>query len=372
MKLKTLIRGLPVKVMGSKECEILGLSLDSRKAAPKDLFIAQKGCQQDGVFFLEDAVSAGASALVTPFYNPFLKIPQVISEDPASLAPILASRFYQEPSKELWIAGVTGSKGKTTTCYLIHHLLHALQLSPGLLSTVEWVVGKRRLPSSLTTQDTVSNQKLLREMVDFGSKAAVLEVSSHGLAQKRVEEIAFQVALVTNLFSDHLDYHRSLQNYAEEKRKLFQMAPFAIYNADSPWTEFMKGKGEFLTFGIDCPAHIVAKEIRLEKEGTFFRIQDEPFFSPLTGKFNLSNLLGAISVGVHLGVSLAQLSSIFKEIPIIPGRLERVSNQEGIELFVDYAHTGEALSRVLSSLKEVTSKRLFVVFGCGGDRDPAR
>ena len=176
----------------------------------------------------------------------------------------------------------------------------------------------------------------------------------------------------TNFFPDHLDYHQTLHAYATEKKKLFQLAPFAIYNADSPWTEFMKEKGDFLTFGIDHPADIFAEEIRFEKKETIFRVKGELFASSLTGKFNLLNLLGAIAVGVHLGIDLPQLSSIFRKTFLIPGRMERVSSQTGVELFVDYAHTGEALDQVLRSLKDLAPKKLIVVFGCGGGRDPMR
>lgn len=373
VKLKDLLKGIDAKVVGTKEVEIARICSDSRIARPKDLFIAKKGSSQDGIDFIEEAISAGVSAIVTYLYNPFIKKTQIIVEDPGALEPILAARFYKDPSKDLFVVGVTGSKGKTTTCYLIHYLLEKIGKSCGLMTTVEIRVKDRKENSSLTTHDAISNQRWLKEMLDQGASSAVIEVSSHGLDQCRVDAIQFDLAVFTNLYPDHLDYHQTMEAYALAKKKLFDKAPFSIYNADSPWTDFMKGDKKGWTFGIENEAaDIRAQNVIETKEGLSFSIENVSFSTNLMGSFNLFNLLAAISVGRYLGVSLEELSSIFHKVPPIPGRLEKIENRLGIETYVDYAHTGEALDQLLSFLRPLCEKRIIVVFGAGGQRDPHR
>ena len=373
MKLKDLIREWPtLKVIGSKQIEITGIASDSRTVAPGNLFIAKKGNLQSGLEFVAQAVEAGASAIVSPIYNPFLKQTQLIHEEPELLEAYLAARYYGRPSKDLLMFGVTGSKGKTTTTYLLRHLLQGIGQPCGLLNTIEISIGKKYLPSLLTTHDAIWNQKLLREMVDSQCKAAVLEVSSHALAQRRVLEIDFDVAIFTNLYPDHLDYHKNLEAYALEKRKLFAMAKMGIYNADSPWTPFMREDRNGLTFGIQEPADIRAENISLLPGKAYFTVQNHPFSISMMGRFNIANVLGAIAAGVYLGVPLDTLSSLLAEFPGVPGRLENVPNDLGISVFIDYAHTGEALENVLQTLREIASGKIIVVFGCGGGRDPGR
>ena len=207
-------------------------------------------------------------------------------------------------------------------------------------------------------------------MVHKGCKAAALEVSSHGLDQGRVDEIDFQMALFTNLYPDHLDYHRTIEAYAFAKRKLFERAKRLILNADTPWSQFMAPKG--LTYGIDTKADVKAEEVRFTSSGATFKVQQVPFSIPLMGRFNVSNALGAIAVGLEFGASLSQIAAILSTFGSVPGRLEPVSNERGLQIFVDFAHTGDALDNVLKSLRECVKGRLIVVFGCGGDRDPGR
>lgn len=373
MKLKELVKGFSeFKIFGSKEIEITGISADSRITAPGNLFIAKRGSVCNGGDFIVKALEAGASAILTSIYNPFLKPTQIVCAAPELFEAKIAARYYRDPSRSLWVAGVTGSKGKTTTSYCLRHLLQCSNRPSGLLSTVETIIGERCVSSLLTTHDAILNQKLLREMVESQCKAAVLEVSSHGIAQRRVDEIHFDIALFTNLYPDHLDYHKTIEAYALEKKKLFAMAPIGIYNADSSWTPFMRDDRPGLTFGIDADADIRAEEIHFDSDGTSFRVQKELFRTPFFGKHNVSNVLGAIAVGVHLGLSLSRLAEIFANVPPVPGRLEPVCNDLGIRVLIDYAHTGEALETVLKALRETAPKKMIVVFGCGGGRDPAR
>ncbi len=363
VKLKQLIRDFEVETKGNKEVEITGISSDSRTVSPGSLFIAKKGDSFDGTQFIPDAVQAGAVAILTDLFDPFLKETQIIHPNPSEIEAKLAARYYGCPSKELFVVGVTGTKGKTTTTYLIKHLLDHLGMPSGLVGTVETVIGENRFFSTLTTQDVISNQRALKEMVQKGCGAAVLEVSSHGLAQGRVDEIEFDLAIFTNLYPDHLDYHLSMDEYASAKKKLFDRAEKAILNADSPWAQFM-GKG--FTFGIE-KGDLRAKNIRLGPNGTEFQIDDTLFQIPLIGRFNVYNALAAIAVGVERGAKLEAIRDCLKTFGSVPARLERIGN-----VFIDFAHTGEALENVLRTLKEIATRKVIVVFGCGGNRDPQR
>lgn len=363
MKIKTLLRGLDVAIKGSKEIDITGISSDSRTVSPGNLFIAKRGSSFDGGEFIPQALSAGAVAILTDIFDPFLKVTQVIHPSPERLIAPLVARYFDQPSQQLYMVGVTGTKGKTTTTYLIKHVLDALNLQAGLIGTVETVIGERRFASTFTTHDVLSNQKWLREMIQTGCKAAVLEVSSHGLAQGRVEEIAFDVGIFTNLYPDHLDYHLTMEEYVKAKRKLFEVAKRAILNADSPWSDSM-GKG--LTFGIE-KGELRAENISLKADHTQFTVEGIPFEIPLIGRFNVYNALASVAVGLGLGASLSQIAEVLKSFSSVPARLERIGN-----VFIDFAHTGEALENVLKALREIAKARVIVVFGCGGDRDPNR
>ncbi len=382
MKLKALIRNLILTVKGSKEIEITGLSSDSKTVAPGNLFIAKRGEKVDGAQFIPHAVRAGAVALVTDLYDPSYSMTQLIVDCPEEWEAKLASRFYGSPSKELFVVGTTGTKGKTTSAYLIYHLLGK---TTGLIGTVETIIGTERRASHLTTHFPIQNQKLLREMVSKGCDAVSLEVSSHGLEQNRVGEIEFDVALFTNLFLDHLDYHKTMDAYRVAKRRLFHMLDEsskknkrALLNADSSDCSFMREglQTPCWTFGIDQDADIRASDLRFDEQGTSFVVafngKKTPFFIPLMGRFNVYNALGAIGVGLHRGLSLEQIAESLRGFQAAPGRLEQVRNDKGIQVFVDFAHNGEALENVLKTLREVAKKKIYCVFGCGGNREPTR
>ena len=377
MKLKALLKGVKGVVKGSKDIEISGISADSRMTAPGNLFIAKKGTASDGTEFIPKALDAGAVAIVTDMYDPFLKIPQLIVDRPGDLEAKLASLFYGTPSKDLLVVGVTGTKGKTTTSYMTHHLMKGLLGEAGLASTVETVIGPERRNSTLTTHSAIQNQKILREMLMAGCKGAVVEVSSHGLDQGRVDEIEFDIGIFTNLYPDHLDYHKDIDDYAAAKKKLFSRKKDRdILNADSPWAEFMKGSNPTWTFGIEKPADITATDVSFNANGTTFNVNfngvTEPFYISLIGKFNVYNALGTIGVGLQMGATLSQIANILKTFKSAPGRLEQVPSDKGIWVFVDFAHSGPALENVLLTLKEVAQKKVICVFGCGGNRDPLR
>ena len=388
MKLKKLLQGIPsAQVRGSKEIEIMGLCNNSKRAAPGYLFFAKKGQRQDGSNFIVEASLAGVSAIATDLFDPFLKnVVQIIHPDIAALEVCLAEKFYDSPSKKLLAVGITGTNGKTTCSYLIKHLLDSLNRPMGLIGTIEWIIKDNVLPSAQTTPDALTNQKLFYEMVEAGCSGVVMEVSSHGLDQGRVCGVDFDLAVFTNLTQDHLDYHQTMESYAKAKATLFSSLKSssgkdknypkkAIINKDSPYaSKMMEGVTvSILTYGLLEGADLRAEEIAFSPSGTecFIRYQDERIFfkSTLIGKFNVYNSLAAIAVGISLGFDLAKIVDVLSSFVSVSGRLERVVNQSKKNIFVDYAHTEDALKNVLETLREVSLGRIFCVFGCGGNRD---
>ena len=380
MKLRQLIlKESEVQVRGNASVEITGLTSDSRKVSPGNLFFAKKGATVDGATFIPKALEAGAAAIVTDLYDPFCKAAQIITPHVQALEAPLAARYYGHPSKELVTVGITGSKGNTTTTYLVQYLLEQLGVPCGLISTVETAIRERRFPSTHTTHDAIANHKLLREMCDSGCKGAAVEVSSHGLTQGRVDLIEFTVGIFTNLYPDHLDYHKTVEQYALAKRRLMERTrERALLNADNEWTPFMLEKVQcpHWTYGIDRKADIRATDIAFSPTGTYFTVtfqeSSHPFRSHLMGRFNVYNLLTATAVGLHRGATLPEIATALERSRAVPGRLEEVVVNKPFRIFVDYAHTGESLENVLKTLRELTTRKIWVVFGCGGNRDPAR
>lgn len=367
MKLKKLLKDLDVEVKGSREIEVTGISSHSQFVSPGSLFIAKKGERFDGTEFIPKAIETGAVAVLTDFYNPFLQgVVQVISSDVAKLEALLARRYYQTEKNSLFLVGITGTNGKTTTAYLIQHLLPQC----GMMGTIETIMGKQRFPSQLTTADVVTNHKVLKEMIDLGLKSAAMEVTSHALDQNRVEEIHFDVGVFTNFSQDHLDYHGTMEAYLKAKLKLFQQSKKAIVNRDDPVSEKIPAA---LTYGIRKQADLMATNISFSLEGTRFDFQKGgrtwAMTTELLGEYNVYNCLAALGVGILKGESPGAMQKKLATFPGVLGRLERVENPLGIYLFVDFAHTPEALERVLETLHAVKKREIITVFGCGGDRD---
>lgn len=391
MRLKKLIKNLPVRaIRGSLDVEITGLCAHSKFASPGALFLAKKGEEGCSSRYITEAVASGVAAVVTDLFDPFLRgVTQVIHPAPALLEPELARRYYGSPSEELLLVGITGTNGKTTSSYLIRSLFESMQLPTGLMGSVEWMVGRSVLPSLYTTPDLFTSSRLLCEMVQQGAQAAVMEVSSHALMQGRVVDLDFDLAIFTNLTRDHLDYHGNFEEYAAAKARLFEslgkvprsrkaLPKLAILNADSPWSARMvrSCSAPWLTYGIGEEAQLRASQIVTTVNGTLFDLHYEGkvhrFSTPLIGRFNVYNILAAVACGVAQGWELDRIISALDSAVGAPGRLERVANPLGLSIFVDYAHTSDALENVLSSLREVTKGRLIVVFGCGGGRDPGK
>lgn len=384
IKLKKLLKCLKLKKLkGVKEIEITGICANSKLVAPGNLFIAKKGLSCNGAEFIPEAVAAGATAVLTDLYNPFLPdVVQVIHSNVNEIESLLAKEYYNHADEKLFLVGVTGTNGKTTTVCLIKHILDKLGSLCGLISSIEWIIGTHHFPANQTTPDVLTNFKLFNDMALAKCESCVMEVSSHALDQGRVKEVEFDVAVFTNLTQDHLDYHLSMQNYFQAKLQLFsdlkslRKGPkVAIINVDSAYAEeiIKNTKASLITYGIDCPADVYASQIQLTPEGIecFIHYQKEKIkvVSALIGKHNLYNLLAAAGVALSRGYSLKKIIYSLKSFNQVPGRLEKVPNAKGLHIFVDYAHTENALECVLTALKELSQGKLIVVFGCGGNRD---
>ncbi len=390
MKLKKLIKDIPVtEIKGSKEVEITGVCANSKLIAPGNLFIARKGRIEDGARFIPEAVAAGAAAILTDIYDPSLKsVTQVIHPQVSLIEGLIAAQYYQSPSHELYMVGVTGTNGKTTTSFLIKYLLDKIDLPCGLIGTIEYIIGQNRYQATRTTPDVSTNHKMLREMVLQGCKSAVMEVTSHALDQGRVMGIEYDVAIFTNLTLDHLDYHQTMENYCLAKNKLFcaldskkakkTFPKTAIVNADSPWhMKMIEGcPAKIFTYGIENAADLQATNMTLTSTGTRCLISYQgksiACHWPLIGRFNVYNCLAALATGLTRGVALEKLAKLIQAFPPVSGRLEPIANSLGLKIYVDFAHSDDALSNVFECLKELKEGRIIVVFGCGGDRDRSK
>ncbi|MBS0621980.1 MAG: UDP-N-acetylmuramoyl-L-alanyl-D-glutamate--2,6-diaminopimelate ligase [Verrucomicrobia bacterium] len=373
MKLKKLLTSLRVdQVKGPQNTEITGICSDSRRVSPGNLFVARKGLKSDGSRYICDAIAAGATVIATDLFDPSLRsVTQVISQNLVTLEADLAAEFYGYPSKELFTVGITGTNGKTSITYFIKYLFDALGVPCGLSGSIETIAGHWRYSSTHTTPNSTALQKLLREMVMQECQAAVMEVSSHALDQQRTRNVDFDVAIFTNFTQDHLDYHGSMENYLQAKLKLFHDAKSALINLDDPQAErFFQACGcPAISYGLSPEANLRAEDLKLSIHGSSFLLHGMPCHIPHIGPFNVSNWLAAVGAALLRGFSFEEILPLLPSAPPVPGRLERIVNPQELSIFVDYAHTPDALAKVLEILQQLKRGKLFVVFGCGGDRD---
>lgn len=383
MKLKKLIKDIEgLETKGVKDVEVTGVCSNSKSIAPGNIFVAKRGMKQDGAHFIPEAISGGAVAVLTDLYNPMLtQAIQLIHPDINRVEAQIAAEYHGHPSQKMLVVGITGTNGKTTTSYLIRYLLEKQGCQTGLIGTIEYIVGKQHHQPTHTTPDVSTNHKLLKEMLVQGCQAGVMEVTSHALKQGRVDCIDFDIAIFTNLTEEHLDYHVSMEEYCQAKSLLFsnlKETGVAIVNKDDPWHRkiIAQCKAPIFTYGIDSEADLMAKNLNITKEGTeftlFYRGQEVTLFTPLVGRFNVYNTLAALAVGLSRGQTIKQLKGWLKNFSSVAGRLEPVDNVLGKKVFVDFAHTEDALKNVLQTLKETGCQKIITVFGCGGDRDRSK
>ena len=354
--------------------EITGLAYDNRAVQEGTLFFCVRGFTRDGHDFAQDAIDRGAAALVVD--HPLgLGAPEVVVEDVrAAMAPA-AARFHGDPTARLRMAGVTGTNGKTTTCFYIRELLVAAGIPTGLLGTVTSVVGGVEAPTERTTPEAIDLQRSFRAMLEAGDRACAMEVSSHALALHRVDAVHWAVAVFTNLSRDHLDFHATMEDYFRAKRRLFEAEPrAAVVNIDDPYgrrlAADLRGRGALVTVGVESPdADVRATEVRAGLGGTAFRVGDLDLRIPLPGAFNVLNALGALAAARALGAGDEVLAAALARAPRPPGRFQPVDEGQGFAVIVDYAHKPDALDAVLRTARALTAGRLVVVLGAGGDRD---
>ena len=378
MKLKVLCKGLPFdQKYAMKEIDVLGISSDSRYTRVGDLFIAKKGAQYEGVDYMEDAASQGASAFITYLYHPFIKAPQLICPHPEQLEAALLHRFYEQCTKKMYLIGVTGTNGKTTTSHLIHHIL-ATESNAGLMSTLGIYYQDLYYPTSLTTNSIAQNVKTLHSMLHSGANSCVMEVSSHGLNQGRVEECCFDQAIFLNLSQDHLDYHQTMEKYFEAKAQLFSHLqgsnnPCIIANRDDPYFKKIKEIAQFpvISFGSSQEADIQLVSVQLLEGKAYLELRcfDQllQIETVLWQQYNFYNIMAAVASALHKKVPIPIIQESISTFIPLQGRMEKVD--KGYEVYVDFAHTPQALQEVLRALRKKTERRLIIVFGCGGERD---
>jgi len=367
---------------GAADVSVKAITDDSRAVRTGSLFVAVRGEQVDGHQFIPAAVQAGAAALVTQQPLAGFSIPCVRVADSRKALGWLAARFYGEPSSRLRMIGVTGTNGKTTTTYVCKALLESLGQRVGLIGTVAYQIGTDALPASHTTPGALELQQLLARMVAAGCTAAVMEVSSHALAQDRTSGCEYDVAVFSNLTQDHLDFHGTMENYFQAKLRLFtgltgtqKPRKRAIVNLDDPSGDRIRRlcPAPVWTYGLKAPADLRAEQVRLSLAGTRFTAATPagsfPVESHLVGEHNVYNLLSAIGVALHEGATPEQVRQAVLQVTNVPGRFERVMAGQAFTVVVDYAHTEDALVRLLTAAQALKTGRIITVFGCGGDRD---
>ncbi|HEX8078306.1 MAG TPA: UDP-N-acetylmuramoyl-L-alanyl-D-glutamate--2,6-diaminopimelate ligase, partial [Chthoniobacterales bacterium] len=361
------------------------IAYDSRRVQRNGLFVALRGEKSDGHQFIDQAVEKGATVIVTEQEVQSPRATCVVVENTRSALADLAAVFYERPARRLKLAAVTGTNGKTTTTFLLKHICEKAGLRCGLLGTVRYEIADRVLPAVRTTPESLEVYDLLAQMVNAGCKAAAMEVSSHALAQDRVRGLEWDVAVFTNLTQDHLDFHGTMENYFEAKAALFtglagqtsKTNATAVINLDDHYgaqlVRRLEKQGPVITYGMGVHADFRASNYHAEFAGTSYQLdaRGKSYLVrvPLIGRFNVANSMAALAAASSMGISLRDAILSLGRSPQVPGRLEAVPAKRQFQIFVDYAHTDDALLNVLKTLRELSPRKLIVVFGCGGDRD---
>ena len=387
MNFEDVLSGVTVQSCGGpRGVKINGIAYDSRLVQPGNLFVAVQGLATDGHLYLNDALAAGAAAVIVqqeaavPPGLAWARVP-----DSRLALALVSSRFYGDPSAKLQLVGVTGTNGKTTTTHLIREIYRQAGRMTGLIGTVHTLIGEQELAMSHTTPESADLQQLLAKMVRAGVEHVAMEVSSHALALNRAAGCRFEMAVFTNLSQDHLDFHQDMEAYLDAKLKLFdgtssglgpEFAPaLAVLNADDPVFDKIaqRCKGRVITYGINNGADIKAREIKVTGKGVSFTAQgawgELKLNLKLTGLFNVYNALAALAAATASGVNPEQAARALEVVPGVAGRFELVDRGQDFAVVVDYAHTPDGLYNILRTAQELKQGRLITVFGCGGDRD---
>ena len=355
---------------------IADLAYDADRVTPGAVFFCVPGSRADGHDFAERAVAAGAIALVVERALE-LDVPQVLVEDARAAMAVAADAFFDQPTRALEVAGVTGTNGKTTTAFLLRSVLAAAGRSPGLVGTVEWAVGGEVRPAPHTTPEAIDLQRLFREMLTAGDRSVAVEASSHGSALHRLDRVRFDALVFTNLSQDHLDLHGTMEEYYQAKRRLFtgaQPPPAAVNMGDEHGRRLAlelaeSGRAPLVTFGLTEAAEIRPEGLELGPQGSRFAAAGIEIETPLRGRFNVENVLGVIAAGILLDVDDQDMADGVRAMAGVPGRFEAVDERQPFAVIVDYAHTPGSLDIVLQAARGLGDGRVICVFGAGGDRD---
>ncbi|MDD5428655.1 MAG: UDP-N-acetylmuramoyl-L-alanyl-D-glutamate--2,6-diaminopimelate ligase [Candidatus Omnitrophica bacterium] len=383
MRLNDILKGIKHKSsIPSADPEVKRITCDSRSVRAGDMFIAFRGYAADGYEFIGQAVKNGAGVILSEkdFDAPAGLI-KIKVNDTRTALPMIAGNFYGRPSEKLKMIGVTGTNGKTTVTYIIESILKEAGEEPGVIGTISYRINGKATPAKNTTPGPIDLAAMFADMVKASARYAVMEVSSHALDQGRVNGIAFDTAIFTNITPEHLDYHKTLEEYFIAKKKIFAKLKkngVAVINIDDPMAASLKKsiKNKTITYGLGEGAGVTAKNIELSPDGSSFDVvmrgKKIGVKTRLIGRHNVSNILAAAAACDAVGVDIRAIKAGAEAIHMVPGRLEPVICGQPFKVFVDFAHTEDALRKVLGILKDASGADIITVFGCGGDRDRAK
>lgn len=371
-ELSLLVQG--TKIIGNGETLITGIEHDSRKITAGNLFVCMEGAHFDGHNFINSAVEKGAVAILTTREN--INLPQNVSAlvvpDMLKTLAVIVPYFYDFPAKKMRVIGITGTNGKTTTTYLIREILTRAGFKVGLIGTIQMMIGDEVYPVHNTTPNVMDLQKTFAEMLSKNVDYVVMEVSSHAIAENRIAGIDFNVAVFTNLTQDHLDYHKTMENYRNTKAKLFARAKdFVIVNVDDAAGAVMLDNAtcKKITYSIESNSDFRAENVDVHAGGTSFTVNDLNLNLHLTGKFNVYNALSAVAVARAENISSNTVKAALEAFKSVSGRFERVYADIPFTIIVDYAHTPDGVKNVIETARQIVKNKIITVFGCGGDRD---
>jgi len=379
MKLFDLLASADYSVLQGADVEVNNIEIDSRQVGASDVFICIEGLKVDGHNFIEDVIKADVAAIIVSkdivHENGDVTIVKV--ENTRAAWSIMAGNLYNWPGRSFPLIGITGTNGKTSAAYFLEAVLKEAGLNTGIIGTVATKVGDKPIKTEFvtsTTPDPLHLQQIFAEMNEANAECAVMEVTSHALEFRKVEGHRFAVSMFTNLTRDHLDLHGTMENYARAKARLFEMSDISVINIDDEYGRFMANyaSGKVMTYSVNEPSELQALNVVCTHEGVSFSVQLDKlvhFEIPIPGRFTVYNALGVIGTALAFNVAPGIIQRALKELEGVPGRIQSIENDKGIGVYVDYSHTPDSLENILKSVREFTSGKVIVVFGCGGDRD---
>lgn len=378
MKLFKLLDGVDYTTLQGSDVQVNNIVIDSRQVNAGDVFICIEGLKVDSHEFIDDAIKAGAAAIVVCKDITFKDNVTVVKVPNTRAAmSIMAGNLNGWPGKSFPLIGITGTNGKTSSAYFLEAILKEAGLNVGIIGTVATKVGDTPIKTEFvtsTTPDPLHLQQIFGEMKEAKAECAVMEVSSHALEFRKMEGHSFAVSMFTNLTRDHLDLHGTMENYARAKARLFELSDISIINIDDEYGQFMASyaSGKVVSYSANSPSDLQALDVVCTNEGVSFSIQLDKlvkFEIPIPGRFTVYNAIGVIGMALALNISPVTIQSALRELKGVPGRIQSIDNDKGIGVYVDYSHTPDSLENILKSVREFTSGKVIVVFGCGGDRD---